>query len=337
MSARVVGLLELRRAGEQRDVLRARLVEHELAQRLLGALERLGLRDLPGCERVEGVRLDLVEGRRHHEDRQEQRDADEHLVRRRGRRAQARADEAEDDEDAGEAGDREEERREQRQRADQQQQLDGVGAVDLHLITVRRAELLHEAVPPGLPSSLPNTSGRRLGHGRGGVRLVRDQPELPGLGRRVGADRGDAVLAGAHEDDLVAGAHQVQRAVGPERQRRERGQAGALGAVLLARADLLEDPGQAVDDADDDGEADDRADDAAAARAADGLGGLAGGAVDAQGRLLPVGGDGEGRGQQDAGEGERGHAERAGEICIPPRKGDPGSESAVSSADHAGA
>jgi hypothetical protein len=71
-------------------------------------------------------RLDLLEGRAHHEQRQEQRDADQHLVRRRGRRAEAGADEAEDDQDAGEAGDREQQRRDERDAADQQQQLDGV-------------------------------------------------------------------------------------------------------------------------------------------------------------------------------------------------------------------
>src|SRR5438270_545056 len=88
----------------------ARLTEHEVAQRLLTALDRLRGVDLVRGQRVDGVLLDLVEGGRHDEDRQEERDADQHLVRRRGGRAEAGADEPEDDEDPREAGDREQER-----------------------------------------------------------------------------------------------------------------------------------------------------------------------------------------------------------------------------------
>ena len=80
-------------------------------------------------QRVDGVRLDLGEGRRHHEDGEEQRDADQDLVGRRGRRAQAGADEAEHHEDAREAGDAEQQRRHERDGADEDQQLDGVAAV----------------------------------------------------------------------------------------------------------------------------------------------------------------------------------------------------------------
>src|SRR3954462_3121049 len=121
--------LELGEVHEQRQVLGPRLAEHELAQRLLAAVERLGLRDLVLGERVDGVLLDLGEGRRHHEDGEEQRDADQDLVRRRRRSAQAGADEAQDDEDAREAGDAEQQRRHERDGADEQQQLDRVAAV----------------------------------------------------------------------------------------------------------------------------------------------------------------------------------------------------------------
>src|SRR4051794_4357138 len=130
-------VLEVRKPREQRDVLLTRLVEHELAHRLFGALERDLLGDGVLLQRVVGVVLDLLERRAHHEQRQEERDADEHLVRRRRRRAEAGADEAEDDEDAREAGDREQQRRDERDAADEQQQLNGVGRVGLHLITVR--------------------------------------------------------------------------------------------------------------------------------------------------------------------------------------------------------
>jgi hypothetical protein len=74
----------------------ARLVEHELAHRLLGAPECDRLGDLVALERIERVLLDLREARRHHEDGQEQRDAHEHLVGRRARRAQALAHEAQE-------------------------------------------------------------------------------------------------------------------------------------------------------------------------------------------------------------------------------------------------
>ena len=101
----------------------------------------------------------------------------------------------------------------------------------------------------------------------GGARLV--------LG--VGADRRDALLGGAEQDEVVADADEVDRAVGAERQRGDRGEAGAGGLALLGGLDLLEDPGEAVDDADDDGEADDHPGDAAATAAVGGLlGGLLG-------------------------------------------------------------
>src|SRR3954468_12355695 len=129
-------MLDLAELGEQREVLRARLVEHELAHRPLGPMKGLLLRDLALLQRHDRVVLDLRERREHHEEGQEQRDADQDLVRRGARSAEAGADEAEDDQDAREAGDREEQRRHQRDAADQQQQLDCALAVGLHLITV---------------------------------------------------------------------------------------------------------------------------------------------------------------------------------------------------------
>ena len=96
---------------EQRQVLLARLAEHEVAQWLLTALDRRRLGDLVGRQRVDRVLLDLREGRRHHEDRQEEGDAHKDLVGRRRGRAEAGADEAEDDQDPREPGDREQHRR----------------------------------------------------------------------------------------------------------------------------------------------------------------------------------------------------------------------------------
>src|SRR3954469_15150596 len=122
--------LDLRELHEQREVAVVRLLEHELADRLLRALDRLLLVDLLRLERLGGVVVDRLDRRHHHEDRQEQRDADEHLVRRRGRRAEARADEAQDDEDPREARDGEEQRRDERDAAQEQEDLDRVRPVE---------------------------------------------------------------------------------------------------------------------------------------------------------------------------------------------------------------
>src|SRR3954447_18719109 len=54
-----LGARQLGQLHEQGQVLGPRLAEHELAQRLLAAVEGLGLRDLVLGQRVDGVRLDL--------------------------------------------------------------------------------------------------------------------------------------------------------------------------------------------------------------------------------------------------------------------------------------
>src|SRR3954471_16765841 len=58
---------QLGEVDEQREVLVARLAEHEVAQRLLPALDGLRLGDLAGGQRVDGVLLDLRQRRGHHE------------------------------------------------------------------------------------------------------------------------------------------------------------------------------------------------------------------------------------------------------------------------------
>src|SRR4051794_4594609 len=128
--------LEVRHVDEQREVLVARLAEHEVAQRLLAALDGPRLADLAGAQRVDRVLLDLGEGRRHHEDREEEGDAHEHLVGRACRRAEAGADEAEHDQDAGEARDREQQSGDQSDPREEQQELYRVAAVGLHQRTV---------------------------------------------------------------------------------------------------------------------------------------------------------------------------------------------------------
>src|SRR6185437_13305570 len=78
---------------------------------------------------------------------QEQRDPDQHLVRRGVLGAERLPDEAQDDQDPREPGDREQERRDDRQAADQQQDLQCVASVDLH----ERAVILRK-----LSSTRPN-------------------------------------------------------------------------------------------------------------------------------------------------------------------------------------
>ena len=88
--------------------------------------ESLSMAFLVMLERLPGVLLDGADRRRHHEEREEQRDPDQHLVGRRGRGAHRRADEAQDDEDPGEAGDGEQDRRDEREPAHQEQDLQRV-------------------------------------------------------------------------------------------------------------------------------------------------------------------------------------------------------------------
>ena len=142
--------------------------------------------------------------------------------------------------------------------ADQQQQLDRVRAVGLHS-DHRPAAQVRRGSCRGRRAGL--ASSDRLGG------LVLDQAQRTRLGLAVGADRRDAVLAGAHEDDLLAGPDEVHAAVGAERKRGERLQAVAGRGLLTRRLDLLEDPVEPVDDADHDRQADDRAHQPAAGRA----------------------------------------------------------------------
>ena len=62
-SARVLTSLVVGELDEERDVLVARLRQHELAQRRLGALERHVLRDRALLQRVVGVVLDRLDRR----------------------------------------------------------------------------------------------------------------------------------------------------------------------------------------------------------------------------------------------------------------------------------
>ena len=260
MSLRVLRLLDRRELREQREVLRARLVEHELAQRALGAVEGLRLRDLVLAQRLDRVLLDRLNVGIITKMRQEERDADQHLVRRRGRRAEARADEAEDDQDAREAGDREQQRRHERDPADQEQDLQRVAAV--------RPSLDHR---PG--AQLVEPVAARAGPGRGaseaagaGVGVVvrrrrRQQAQLerPRPPCRCGRARRRARRRRRRTTSLPARTRCSERSVASGRLASGCRPAPA-GAALARGLHLAQHPRDAVDDADHDRQADDRAD-----------------------------------------------------------------------------
>ena len=135
---------------------------------------------------------------------------------------------------------REQQRRDEREPADEQQELDGVGAVGPFI-----------AAPSG---ALERGPSRAHGAGaRGASRAARRRrvdvasssmrPSVARLVLAVGADRRDAVLGDADEHELAAGADEVQRAVGAERQRRRCvSRPVPWPRSSLERLDLLEDP-----------------------------------------------------------------------------------------------
>ena len=261
----------------------ARLLEHELAHRHLGALQRFGRADLMAGQRFDRDLLDRADRRRHHEDRQEQRDPDQHLVGRRVGGADRRADEAEHDQDAAEARDREEDRGHERQPADQQQDLDGVARVDVHLRTVSSRSRSSRLVPgPGegirigswLAPGLLRWGGQpRARRRRAQQRALRprsrragiDHVEQPGVARLflgVAMDRHHAVLGAAEQQVVVARLHQMHGAARAQGQSGDAREARARRLRVPAGLDLPQDPREPPDDCDHDREPHDRAHDA---------------------------------------------------------------------------
>jgi hypothetical protein len=94
-----------------------------------------------------------------------------------------------------------------------------------------------------------------------------DEAGLVGLLLRVAADRADAVLGDADEDDLAAGADHVERAVRAEGKAGEGVEPLAVRLLLARFLDLLEDPVEGVDHRDDDDQPEQRAAQRAGARA----------------------------------------------------------------------
>lgn len=72
---------QLGQLGEQLEVTLAGLLEHEFAHRRLATFERLLEADLVGGVGCVGFAVDLVQRRPHHEQGEEQRQADHHLVK----------------------------------------------------------------------------------------------------------------------------------------------------------------------------------------------------------------------------------------------------------------
>src|SRR5215213_12029150 len=95
------------------------------------------------------------------------------------------------------------------------------------------------------------------------VLVAPDEAHLLGLLLRVAPDRRHAVLGDAQQHELAAGADEMQRAPGPQRDHRLRVEAAAGRALLARRLDLAQDPVEAVDDGDDDREADEGPDERA--------------------------------------------------------------------------
>src|SRR5581483_9667707 len=163
--------LPVREPDEQRQVGVARLLEHERADRLEPAHDRLARVDLVPLVGLDGDVVDRADGRRHHEHREEERDPDEHLVRRARLRPERVPDEPEHDQDPREARHHDEHAREQRGRAEEQHHLDrardGLGLrerEDHRAVILRSASTKAAAVPRPRsgPSARPAPAWARI-------------------------------------------------------------------------------------------------------------------------------------------------------------------------------
>ena len=161
-------------------------------------------------------------------------------------------------EDAREAGDAEQQRRDERERRRRASAAGRRCAPSCD--AVHRRHRPARAARRGTSAAAAPRPRRRRGRASARRRARGQQAQRARLVLGVGADRRDAVLGDADQHELAAGAHQVQRAVGAERQRGLGAQARCRVALLACEALIcLQHPGQAVDDGDDDGQADERA------------------------------------------------------------------------------
>ena len=188
----------------------------KVAQRLLGGLG--GRVELDGACHVglHAVVVDLVQHRAHDEEGEEQRETDQHLVRRRLRHADRLAEDGEHDDDAGERRCGQRQRRQQRQRRHQQQDLhvDGpglaVGAAGHELAAPARWDRPRRARAAAIRAKRERRAeafhGLRLHVGGEGRRRRRVFHHVQGPHARRADAHQDLLLADAQQHDLFPGA-----------------------------------------------------------------------------------------------------------------------------------
>ena len=135
---------------------------------LIGLLDA----DLPVGKRLERVVVDCLEGRPHDEDREEERDAHEHLARRHLLEGESALHEVEDDGDAQEARDEDEDARRQREGGKEEEELD------------RESDFL-----PRARVAHPEVDERHEGYGRRQARRAPDARARRSLARARGRGR----------------------------------------------------------------------------------------------------------------------------------------------------
>ena len=113
----------MREVEEQAQIVAARARRHEFAERLRRQLQSLDVADVPLAHRQQAGVPGLVEHRLHDEEGQEQREPDQHHVRRRALRAQGTAQQRQHDHDAGERGRHHQQAGRERQHRDQGSEL----------------------------------------------------------------------------------------------------------------------------------------------------------------------------------------------------------------------
>ncbi len=180
-------------AHERRDVALAGLVQHELLQGHEGAVECDGRFDGAGGVGLEGVFVDALDDRRHDEEGQEQRQADQHLVGRRLAGAERLAQDAQHDDDAREGGHHEQDGRQQGERRHQHQDLQcqrvGLAATAAGAVcTVRAGRPMSAAMRAGGSQSKATGSSarRRASADAGALHLPRlRSSQLLEVGARV--------------------------------------------------------------------------------------------------------------------------------------------------------
>ena len=144
---RPLGLGQLDR---QRQVLLTRLLQHVLAQRAAGLVEGRLVRELAVQVGLHRVGVHPLQRRGHREQRQEQRQADQHGVGRRLRHADRLPQDGQHDDDAQERGEAHQHRRQQRQQRQADDHAQGQRGLGAAALARRQAQIDADALPCGL-------------------------------------------------------------------------------------------------------------------------------------------------------------------------------------------